>query len=67
MITYSKAAELLDEVLFVANRAFDCIGKKSAGMRTAFIDRRQRAFGTTPHQQNVFVRSMTGLADVMVP
>ena len=44
--TYTKAAELLgvklDEVLFVANHAFDCIGAKSAGMRTAFIDRRRR-------------------------
>src|SRR5204863_6161560 len=42
--TYKKAAEImglsLDQVLFVANHAFDCIGAKSAGMRTAFIDRR---------------------------
>ena len=37
----------LDQVLFVANHAFDCIGAKSAGMRTAFIDRRQRPFGIT--------------------
>ena len=33
--TYTKAAEILgvrmDEVLFVANHAFDCIGAKSAG------------------------------------
>ena len=47
--TYRKAAELLglemDQVLFVANHAFDCIGAKSAGMRTAFIDRRSRPFG----------------------
>jgi 2-haloacid dehalogenase len=39
--TCTKAAELsgmrMDEVLFVANHAFDCIGAKSAGMRTAFI------------------------------
>ena len=28
------------QILFVANHAFDCIGAKSAGMRTAFIDRR---------------------------
>jgi beta-phosphoglucomutase-like phosphatase (HAD superfamily) len=49
--TYTTAAKLLDvrmdEVLFVANHAFDCIGAKSAGMRTAFIDRRQRPFGIT--------------------
>lgn len=68
--TYTKAAELLgvrlDEVLFVANHAFDCIGAKSAGMRTAFIDRRQRPFGITPHQPDVLVRTMKDLADIMV-
>jgi 2-haloacid dehalogenase len=68
--TYTKAAELLgvklDEVLFVANHAFDCIGAKSAGMRTAFIDRRGRPFGMTPHQPDILVRSMTELADLMV-
>jgi len=37
----------MDEVLFIANHAFDCVGAKSAGMRTAFIDRRQRPFGIT--------------------
>ena len=50
--TYHKAAELIgaarEEVLFVANHAFDCIGAKAAGMRTAFIDRRRRPFGATP-------------------
>jgi 2-haloacid dehalogenase len=67
--TYTKAVELLDrrlhEVLFVANHAFDCIGAKSAGMRTAFIDRRRRPFGITPHQPDIIVRTMTELADVM--
>jgi 2-haloacid dehalogenase len=52
--TYTKAAEIvgvaLHEVLFVANHAFDCIGAKAAGMRAAFIDRRQRPFGVTPYQ-----------------
>jgi 2-haloacid dehalogenase len=68
--TYTKAAELLglrvDEILFVANHAFDSIGAKSAGMRTAFIDRRQRPFGATPHQPDIRVRTMTDLADIMV-
>jgi 2-haloacid dehalogenase len=68
--TYTKAAELIglrmDEVLFVANHAFDCIGAKAAGMRTAFIDRRQRPFGITPHQPDIIVRTMTDLADAMV-
>jgi 2-haloacid dehalogenase len=67
--TYTKAAQLLglhmDEVLFVANHAFDCIGAKAAGMRTAFINRRQRPFGITPHQPDVEVRTMTDLAEAM--
>jgi 2-haloacid dehalogenase len=68
--TYTKAAEIMgvrmDEVLFVANHAFDCIGAKSAGMRTAFIDRRRRPFGMTPHQPDLLVPSMTALADALV-
>jgi 2-haloacid dehalogenase len=68
--TYTKAAEILgvrmDEVLFVANHAFDCIGAKSAGMRAAFIDRRRRPFGATPHQPDLIVKDMTELAEVMV-
>jgi 2-haloacid dehalogenase len=67
--TYLKAAEImgvrLDQVLFVANHAFDCVGAKSAGMRTAFIDRRRRPFGITPHQPDLLVSSMRELADVM--
>jgi len=68
--TYMTAAALMgigmDEVLFVANHAFDCIGAKAAGMHTAFIDRRKRPFGMTPHQPDILVGSMTELADVMV-
>jgi len=68
--TYTRAAELiglpLDQILFVANHAFDCIGAKSAGMRTAFIDRRSRPFGETPHQPDILVPNMTALADVIV-
>jgi 2-haloacid dehalogenase len=67
--TYTKAAELarvrMDEVLFIANHAFDCIGAKSAGMRTAFIDRRRRPFGMTPHQPDLLVPSMRELADAI--
>jgi 2-haloacid dehalogenase len=67
--TYTKAAEIAgvraDQVLFVANHAFDCIGAKSAGMRAAFIDRRRRPFGMTPHQPDLVVPSMRELADVM--
>lgn len=67
--TYTKAAEIvgvrMDQVLFIANHAFDCVGAKSAGMRTAFIDRRQRPFGATPHRPDLLVPSMTALADVI--
>jgi 2-haloacid dehalogenase len=55
----------MDEVLFAANHPFDCIGAKSAGMRTAFIDRRRRPFGMTPHQPDLLVSSMRGLADAI--
>jgi len=68
--TYTKAAEIMkaqmDEVLFVANHAFDCIGAKAAGMYTAFIDRRNRPFGGTPHQPDIRVKDMKSLADLMV-
>ncbi|WOH81620.1 haloacid dehalogenase type II [Bradyrhizobium sp. BEA-2-5] len=68
--TYTKAAEIMGvqpaQVLFVANHAFDCIGAKSAGMRTAFIDRRSRPFGITPHQPDILVPSMKDLADAIV-
>lgn len=68
--TYTKAAELLglrmDQILFVANHAFDCIGAKSAGMRSAFIDRRRRPFGDTPHQPDILVPTMTELAAAIV-
>jgi 2-haloacid dehalogenase len=68
--TYTIAAEIvgvrMDEVLFVANHAFDCIGAKSAGMRTAFIDRRRRPFGITPHQPDLIVPTMRELAVALV-
>jgi 2-haloacid dehalogenase len=67
--TYTKAAELLgldmDQILFVANHAFDCVGAKAAGMRTAFIDRRKRPFGETPYQPDILVASMAELADAI--
>jgi 2-haloacid dehalogenase len=67
--TYTTAAQLLgvrmEEVLFVANHAFDCIGAKSAGMRAVFVDRRRRPFGLTPHQPDLIVPTMTALADLL--
>ena len=68
--TYTKAAQLMgvrmDEVLFVANHAFDCLGAKAAGMHSAFIDRRNRPFGRTPHQPDIRVDDMKALADLMM-
>ena len=68
--TYSKAAKLLDlpkdRVLFVANHAFDCIGAKSAGMKSAFINRRGRPFGITPHQPDIIIPTMKDLSDAIV-
>jgi len=67
--TYYKAVEILglapEEVLFVANHAFDCIGAKSCGIRTAFIDRRKRPFGHTPHQPDIVVKDFKELAHVL--
>ena len=64
--TYAKAAEIIGEdrssILFVANHAFDCIGAKSYGMRTAFIDRRRRPFRATPHQPDLIVKDFAELA-----
>jgi len=68
--TYTRAGEIMgvrmDEVLFVANHAFDCIGAKSAGMHSAFIDRRKLPFGSTPHQPDIVASDMKSLADMMV-
>lgn len=67
--TYTMAAQImgvrLDEVLFVANHAFDCIGAKAAGMHSAFIDRRTRPFGGTPHQPDLWVDDLKSLADAL--
>jgi 2-haloacid dehalogenase len=64
--TYATAAEIVgldrSSMLFIANHAFDCIGAKSFGMRTAFIDRRRRPFGDTPHQPDLIVADFAELA-----
>ena len=67
--TYAKAEELLDidrsGILFVANHAFDCVGAKSFGMRTVFIDRRKRPFGDWPEQPDLIVSDFAELAEVL--
>jgi len=66
---YAKATEIIGEdrstILFVANHAFDCIGAKSYGTRTAFIDRRKRPFGQTPHQPDLIVADFAELAAIL--
>jgi 2-haloacid dehalogenase len=68
--TYHKAAERIGEerssIMHVANHAFDCIGAKAFGMRTAFIDRRKRPYGETPHQPDLIVGNFAELADALV-
>lgn len=67
--TYAKAEEILGEkkssILFVANHAFDCIGAKSFGMRTAFINRRKRPFGQEPQQPDIIFSNFKELADAL--
>ena len=67
--TYAKAEQRIgldrSSILFVANHPFDCIGAKAYGMRTAFIDRRQRPFGETPHAPDVVVADFAALAALL--
>lgn len=67
---YRKAAELLSvepaQVMHVANHPFDCVGAKAAGMRAAYIDRRKRPFGETPHQPDIIVGDFNELARVLL-
>ena len=67
--TYTRAADILrvpmDQVLFVANHEFDCVGAKAAGMHTAFIDRRKRPFAAWPYQPDLIVPDMTALAALL--
>ena len=67
--TYATASELIgldrSSILFVANHAFDCIGAKAYGMRTAFIDRRKRPFGETPHQPDLILADFAELAGTL--
>jgi 2-haloacid dehalogenase len=67
--TYTKAAEIIgrqrSEILFVANHAFDCVGAKAAGLKTAFIDRRKRPFGNSRYPPDVTVADMAELAGLI--
>ena len=66
---YRKAAEIVaarpEEILFVANHAFDCVGAKACGMRSAFVNRRRRPFGDWPYQPDLVVADFRELADAL--
>jgi 2-haloacid dehalogenase len=68
--TYATAEKILDadrsSILFVANHAFDCVGAKSYGMRSAFIDRRRRPFGEWPQEPDLMVSDLKELSELMV-
>jgi 2-haloacid dehalogenase len=67
--TYRTAATLLgvgiDRIMHVANHAFDVIGAKAAGMRAAFVNRRQRPFEDTPYRPDLVVDDFRALADAL--
>ena len=67
--TYRKGAEIMgarpEEILFVANHAFDCVGAKASGMHAAFIDRRKRPFGDWPYQPDLVVGDLRELTDLL--
>lgn len=64
--TYAAATNVIGlqpcEVLFVANHAFDCVGAKAAGMKTAFINRRDRPFGNSDYPPDVVVENFAQIA-----
>lgn len=68
--TYAMAEAVLEaertSVLFVANHEFDCVGAKSFGMPTAFINRRGRPFGGWPWQPDLTVDGFEALADALM-
>jgi 2-haloacid dehalogenase len=67
--TYRTAARQLGcdigRIMHVANHAFDTIGAKAAGMRAAFVNRRQRPFEDTPYPPDLVVRDLRELADTL--
>ena len=69
--SYRKMAEILATepaaIMHVANHPFDCIGAKAYGMRAAYIDRRRRPFGDTPHQPDLIVTDFSELAVKLGP
>ena len=52
--------------LFVANHPFDCVGAKAHGFRTAFVNRRNRPFGQSPHHPDLMVEDFKALAETLL-
>ncbi len=69
--TYRTAAAVLqvgpEQVLFVASHAFDCVGAKAFGMRTAYVNRRGIPFGPTPYGPDLECPDLSALADRLAP
>ena len=72
--TYATAERLINErwpdiertsCVFVANHAFDCIGAKSHGFRSVFVDRRKRPSGQSPNQPDLIVADFAELAEAL--
>lgn len=72
--TYAAAEAIISEawphaergsIMHVANHPFDCVGARAYGMRAAFIDRRKQPFGETPHQPDLRVEDLAGLAGAL--
>ncbi|MCC7370309.1 MAG: haloacid dehalogenase type II [Chloroflexi bacterium] len=64
--TYRTACERVhvrpEQVAFVANHTFDCVGAKAFGMRAVFVDRRKRPFGNTTYPPDLIVADFQELA-----
>ena len=67
--TYAKAAELVgarpEEICFVANHAFDVVGAKAFGMRSAFVNRRGVPFGAWQYKPDLVVADFASLAGAL--
>ena len=66
---YAKATGVIgagpEEVCFVANHAFDVVGAKAFGMRTAFVNRRGVPFGGWQYEPDLVVADFASLAEAL--
>ena len=68
--TYKAASDIIGEkrenCLFVANHTFDCVGAKAFGMKTVFINRKNRPFSISIHQPDLIVPDFSALSETLV-